>query len=189
MKRTQLALNLAALIAAAVSLSGCDTWRSAVNYIRSDSATVCPDVSILANTAVIPAFDPRAGADPSNVVYTAQLMGLKSRCDFSKKDNQIDANVHLFIKVSRAPGGEAAHYKVPYYIAVTSAGEIVDKQIHWLEFDFPKASANLKLDELVDSVIIPVARDKKSYEYHMLIGFQLTQTQLDYNKKMGQYLP
>ena len=189
MKRIQLALNLAALIAAAVSLSGCDTWRSAMNYINSDNANVCPDVSILANTSVIPAFDPHAGADPSNVVYTAQMTGLKSRCNFSKHDNQGDANVRLFGKVSRAPGGEEAHYKIPYYIAVTSGGEIVDKQIHWLEFEFPKASANLKLEELVDSVIIPVAHEKKSYEYHLLIGFQLTQAQLDYNKKMGQYLP
>jgi hypothetical protein len=189
MKRTKLALNLAALIAAAISLSGCDTWRSAVNYIRSDSTSVCPDVSILANTAVIPVFDPHAGADPSNVVYTAQMTGLKSRCDYSKQHNQVDANVRLFVKVSRPSGGEATHYKVPYYIAVTSGGEIVDKQIHWLEFEFPQASANLQLEELVDSVLIPVAKEKKSYEYHLLIGFQLTQAQLDYNKKMGQYLP
>jgi hypothetical protein len=72
---------------------------------------------------------------------------------------------------------------------VTTNGEIVGKEIHWLEFEFPKASANQQLEELVDSVIIPVAKEKKSYEYHLLIGFQLTQAQLDYNKKIGQYLP
>lgn len=189
MKRTQLVLNLAALTAAAVLLSGCDTWRSAVNYIRADSAAVCPDVSILANTSVIPAFDPALGADPSNVVYTARMRDLKSRCDFSKRDNQIDASVRVFFQVTRPPGGEEAHYKVPYYIAVTSGGQIVDKQVHWLEFEFPKATADMRVEDLVDSVVIPVARDKKSFEYHLLLGFQLTQAQLDYNKKMGQYLP
>jgi hypothetical protein len=42
---------------------------------------------------------------------------------------------------------------------------------------------------LVESIAIPVARDKRSYDYHLLTGFQLTQSQLDYNKKVGQYLP
>jgi hypothetical protein len=189
MTRTKIALNLAATLLAAVLLSGCDTWRSAVNYIRSDNANICPDANILANTAVIPVFDPRQGADPSNVIYTAQLTGLKSRCDYSKRDNTIDANVRIFAKATRPPGGEAAHYKVPYYVAVTSGGQIVDKQIHWLEFDFPKASADVQIEDLVNGIDISVARDKKSYEYHFLIGFQLTQTQIDYNKKMGQYLP
>jgi hypothetical protein len=189
MRRTKLALNLAALIAAAVSLSGCDTWRSAVNYVRSDNATVCPDANIFANTAVIPAFDPTQGADPSNVVYTARIAGVETRCDYSKRANTIDASVRITFKATRPPGGEEAHYKVPYYVAVTSRGEIVDKQIHWLEFDFPKASADMQKEELVDGIDITAARDRKSYEYHLLVGFQLTQAQIDYNKKMGQYLP
>jgi hypothetical protein len=189
MKRTQLVLNLAALIATAATLSGCDTWSSAVNYVRADSAAVCPDAAILANTAVIPVFDPKLGADPSNVVYTAQLTGLESRCDYSKRGNKVDANVHVVVRATRPPGGEAAHYKVPYYVAVTTGGDIIDKQIHWLEFDFPKSSASVDIETLVDGIEIAVARDKKSYEYHLLIGFQLTQAQIDYNKKMGQYLP
>lgn len=189
MKRTKLVLNLAALIATAATLSGCDTWSDAVNYIRSDNAAVCPDAAILANTAIIPVFDPKQGADPSNVVYTAQLTDLKSRCDYVKRTNKIDANVHVTVRATRPPGGEAVHYKVPYYVAVTTGGDIVDKQIHWLEFDFPKSSATVEVNTLVDGIDISVARDKKSYEYHLLVGFQLTQVQLDYNKKMGQYLP
>ncbi|NIJ47687.1 hypothetical protein [Rhizomicrobium electricum] len=189
MRRTKLALNLAALMVAAISLSGCDTWRSAINYVRSDNANVCPDANILANTSVLPAFDPAQGADPSNVVYTAKFTDLKTRCDYSKRINAIDANVTMTIKATRAPGGEAAHYKLPYYVAVTAGGQIVDKQTRWLEFDFPKASAEVQKEELVDGIEIAVARDKKSYEYHLLVGFQLTQAQIDYNKKMGQYLP
>jgi hypothetical protein len=189
MKRTKLALSLAATAVAAFSLSGCDTWSSMVNYVRSDSAAVCPDVNILANTSVLPAFDPKAGADPATVVYTAKIADVQTRCDYSKRDNKIDANVHVIFQVTRTPGGAEAHYKLPYYVAVTSNGEIVDKQIHWLEFEFPRAAADVRVEDLVDSIEIPVARDRKSYQYHFLIGFQLTQSQLDYNKKMGQYLP
>ena len=160
-----------------------------MNYIRSDSENTCPDANVLANTSVIPVFDPTKGADPSNVVYTVKMSGVKSRCDYSKHDNAVDASMHIFFTATRPPGGEEIHYKVPYYIAVTAAGAIVDKQIHYLEFDFPKAEANFTSVMEVDDIIIPVARDKRSFDYHLLTGFQLTQSQLDYNKKVGQYLP
>ena len=160
-----------------------------MNYVRADSDSTCPDANVLANTSVIPVFDPSKGADPSNVVYTVKMSGVKTRCNYSKRANEIDANMRIFFSATRPPGGEEAHYKVPYYVAVTAAGAIVDKQIHYLEFDFPKAEANFTSELLVDSIPIPVARDKRSYDYHLLTGFQLTQSQLDYNKKVGQYLP
>jgi len=181
------ALALAAL--AVTTLTGCDTYRSAVNYIRADSSSQCPDANILVNTSVIPVFDPKEGADPSNVAYTATISGLSTRCDVAKKKSTIDASVRITFKATRPPGGEAAHYRLPYFVAVTVGGEIIDKQIHWLEFEFPRASATVTVEDLVDSIGIEIARDKRSFDYHLLVGFQLTQNQIDYNKKMGQYLP
>lgn len=160
-----------------------------VNYVRSDSQAVCPDANILANTSVLPAFDPKGGADPISVVYTAKIADIRTRCDYSKRMNTIDANATITFKITRAAGGDEAHYKLPYYVAVTANGEIVDKQIHWFEFDFSKGETEVNREVLVDSIGIDVARDKKSYQYHLLAGFQLTQTQIDYNKKHGQYLP
>jgi hypothetical protein len=189
MRRKQIALTLAASLVAVTTLSGCQTWSTMVNYVRADSASVCPDVVILANTSVLPAFDPQAGADPANVAYTVTFTGLRSRCSFNKRSNRVDSNIHLQFKATRPSGGEAVHYRVPFYIAVTVNGEIVDKQIHWLEFDFDRAQTLVQGDQLVDSIVIDVARDKHSIDYHLLTGFQLTQAQLDYNKRMGQYLP
>jgi hypothetical protein len=33
------------------------------------------------------------------------------------------------------------------------------------------------------------ATDKTAYDYHLLVGFQLTKAQLDYIAKMGRYEP
>lgn len=180
---------LAVAATAATVLSGCSTWRGMVNYVRSDSAQICPDVAILANTSVIPVFDPKAGVDPSNIVYTMRMVGVRSRCDYSKRDHKADVNLAVKYRATRAPGGEEAHYKVPFYTAVTTDGKIVDKQIHWLEFDFAKAAAMAEGEAEIDSLPITMARQKRSFEYHVLTGFQLTQTQIEYNKKTGQYLP
>lgn len=189
MKSKELARIAAVSALAVISLSGCSTWRSVTNYIGSDSVAVCPDVAILANTAMLPAFDPAKGGDPSTVAYNVSVTDVKTHCDFSKRDNEFTANVQVWFKATRPPGGDDAHYKVPYFVAVTTGGDIVDKQIHWLEFDFPKSSASVVAQGWPDDLTVKVERQKHSYEYHLLVGFQLTQAQLDYNKKMGQYLP
>ena len=42
---------------------------------------------------------------------------------------------------------------------------------------------------IVDSTIVKYANDKTAYDYHLLVGFQLTKAQLDYNNKIGPYEP
>ncbi len=189
MRRKELARILALSAVATVLLSGCSAWRGMVNYMRSDSQSVCPDVAILANTAVIPVFDPAKGADPANIVYTVELKGLASRCDYNKRESTADVNMRIKYTATRPPGGEEAHYRLPYFLAVTLDGKIIDKTNKWLEFDFPRGAANYSGEELMDSYVVNVDPKKRSFEYHVLTGFQLTQTQIDYNKKMGQYLP
>lgn len=189
MRRKELARILGLSVAATVLLSGCSTWDSAVNYMRSDSKNVCPDAAILANTAVIPVYDPAKGADPANVVYTVEMKGLSSRCDYNKRESTADVNLHIQYVATRPSGGEEAHYRLPYYLAVTLDGKIVDKTNKWLEFDFPKGAATYSGEVLMDSYVFNLDPKKRSFEYHVLTGFQLTQAQIDYNKKMGQYLP
>lgn len=174
---------------ALIMLSGCSTWRGIEAYVSSDNAAVCPDAAILANTASLPAFDPAKGTDPSSVVYTIAMTDVKTRCGYSKRANTIDGDVHIFFTAKRPPGGEEAHYRVPYFVAVTTGGEIVDKQMHWLEFDFPTAVAQLTTDAWVDGIHTDVAKQKRSFEYHYLVGFQLTKAQLEYNAKIGPYTP
>ncbi len=174
---------------AIVSLSGCSTWDSAVDYVASDSASVCPDANILAETASLPVFDPAKGVDPSGVIYSVAMTNVKTRCDYSKRSRTADANVRIYYTASRPPGGEEVHYKVPYYVAVTSGGKILDKKVHWLRFDFPEAASTVSGDEYVSDIDIDVGPQKHSYDYHLLVGFQLTKAQLAYNKKMGQYAP
>ena len=157
--------------------------------MSSDNAMICPDAAILANTASLPAFDPAKGEDPSGVAYTIAMNDVKTRCDYSKQRSAIEGDVHIFFVAKRPSGGEDAHYRVPYFVAVTTGGEIVDKQIHWLEFDFSKSDSQVTVDQWVDGIHIDMARQKRSFEYHYLVGFQLTQAQLDYNKKMGPYTP
>ena len=170
-------------------LAGCSTYHSVTSYLFSDKAILCPDAVILANTAGLPAFNPAAEGDPSGVIYSIAMTNVTTRCDYNKSEKTADAWVKIYLHAQRPPGGGEASYRVPYYVAVTSGGEIIDKKIYWLEFRFPAHDVSADAQAVVESMIVKYAKDKTAYDYHLLVGFQLTKAQLDYIAKMGRYEP
>jgi len=112
-----------------------------------------------------------------------------ARCSYNKYENTADSRVKITVHAERPSGGHEATYRVPYFAAVTTGGEIVDKKIYWMEFTFPSDAVVADMNEVVDSTMVSIAKGKKSYDYHLIVGFQLTKEQLDFNTKMGRYAP
>jgi hypothetical protein len=182
-------IRVATALTFAGLLAGCSMYDSAISYIRSDKPTDCPDVAILANTASLPAFGATAGGDPSDLIYRIAMTNLSSRCNYNKRETTADTRLRIFFHAQRPPGGGEASYRVPYYVAVTSDGVILDKKMYWLEFGFAEHAASSDAETVVDSTVIQYGKGKTTYDYHLLVGFQLTKAQLDYNAKMGRYEP
>ena len=170
-------------------LSGCQTYSSIETYISSDAPSKCPDAAILAPTATLPAFDPRVGADPTALQYQISMTSVRSRCDYDKSSRVADTWVKFKVEATRPPGGQTANYRVPYFVAVSSGGDVVTKDLHWLEFEFSGNSTTATADEVLDSVPVVVPEGKQAYDYHLLLGFQLTEAQIAYLAKMGRYEP
>lgn len=182
-------LILAAVaVASSTILSGCSLYRSAVDYINSDKPIICPDSAILASTASLPAFDPNVPTDPSNILYTVEMTDVSTTCDIDKREHSSDSTVKFFYTATRAPGGPEATYKVPYFIAVSNEGNISQKKIYWLEVTFDRGETVVKGKESVDDLEVKAAKGKEPAEYRFVVGFQLTQAQIDYNKKIGRYV-
>ncbi|MDE2134528.1 MAG: hypothetical protein KGM97_09975 [Alphaproteobacteria bacterium] len=182
-------IDVALTCALAGLLAGCSVYDSVSSYIGSDSASKCPDAAILANTASLPAFNPSAEGDPSGVIYTIAMTDVSSRCSYDKSERTADTRLKIELRAQRPPGAGEVNYRVPYYVAVTSGGELLDKKLFWLEFTFPAGAVTTDAEEVIESEVVKFAKDKMPYDYHFLVGFQLTKAQLEYNKKMGQYAP
>ena len=182
-------IRIAAALALTGLLAGCAAYDSIFTYMRSDKAILCPDAAVLANTASLPAFNPAAEGDPSGVVYRVAMTNVTTRCDYDKREKSADARLRIFFHAQRPPGGGESSYRVPYYVALTSGGEILEKKIYWLEFAFSAGAVSEDSEVVVDSTLVQYAKDKTAYDYHLLVGFQLTKAQLDYNNKIGPYEP
>lgn len=151
---------------------------------------LCPNASILANTSQLTAFRDKMEGDPSGVVFEVTLSGVTANCSFDPDEGTADSNVGLTFRATRTPTGMAAEYSVPYYVAVTrDSTTIVSKKVYSASFAFRPGESSTTFSADISSVPIRLDNGKKPYDYGILAGLQLTQVQLDYNKKMGRFAP
>jgi hypothetical protein len=182
--------KVAVCVAALTFLGGCSLYQSAVDYFRADSEGKCPDLMILAEGATLPAFDPaKADGDPSGLVYTVTMTDVTSSCSYRKKKNKTSSDFVVTFKASRAGGGDAAVYKVPYFLAVTINGKVVKKTMYSQEIAFEAGASHAEEEVDLDDIETWAAMTRQPADYHYVVGFQLTRAQLDYVKKMGRFGP
>lgn len=182
-------LKASACLLALGLLGGCSVYESIANYLNSDRKEKCPDAVVLAAAATLPAFDPAKEADPTSLIYNATLSQSSLECDYRSKQNKARSEIKLHFDISRPAGGAKATYRVPYFVALTTNGRVLDKQIYWQDVEFPVGVSHVTADADIDDVLLKPSRGKKPISYHYVVGFQLTQAQIDYLKKMGQYEP
>ncbi len=168
-------------VLAALLLGGCasDTKKG-----------LCPTAAILAPTSVLTVFREGVPTDPSGELFSVWMSNVKTSCSFDKDTKTTDSGIRIMFSASRAPSNEQANYKVPYFVTVTHGGSrILTKKLFLAHFAFAPGEASTSFEEKIDSTLIKIGRSAKIGEYEILTGLQLTQEQLDYNKKMGHYAP
>ena len=177
----QVAFFLGMTVVAGLLLSACSTDLK---------HGLCPNASILANTSNASVFKDKMEGDPSGELYELTMTGVTSNCSFDQDEGTADSSLTLTFRATRTPTGEAAEYTVPYYVAVTrDSTTIVSKQILSASFAFRPGEASTTFTADISTVPVKLDNGKKPYDYGILAGLQLTQAQLDYNKKMGRFAP
>ncbi len=168
------------VMAAAVGLlAGCST--------KADP--LCPGAASLVEASNVTGFTAGATGDPAQAQYRAAISNVTTDCSIDRHARTADSSVEIHFVATRAPNGEAVSYRVPYFVAVRSGTEIVAKKVFWVRFGFSPGQASTTFDQSIGSTVIKIANTKQPYEYQILVGFQLTKEQLEYNRKIGHYGP
>jgi hypothetical protein len=167
------ATALAALTAAAIS--GC----------TSDKSGECPTMTALVPASEEAIFAPDKSKDPSNLLYTVEIMRVKGDCDLDKKDTQADVSLNIDFHATRSPSGVAAQYRIPYFVAVTEGTErVLAKKLFWVEFGFAPGQSTADFSDSIASVLVNAKGEKKTYDYQVLVGLQLTKAEFEYNQAL-----
>ena len=155
----------------------------------SDKVNNCPSAVILADASEMTVFRAGAPEDLAGEAYRVFLVSTSTDCSINKKTGETSSSLELSFRATRAPSADAAHFTVPYFVAVTQADRLIEKRILQVSFDFAPGAAVTTFSVSPDDFDIHVENGHQPFEYELMAGFQMTQAQIDYNQKMGRYAP
>jgi len=142
---------------------------------------VCPQVGFVNGLDRLTVFDPENKLSEPIVLFSSQMGELETSCSFGKKGVVMLVKFSLNSHIPVDQG--ATDVEVSYLVATTNPdGIILAKEIFGLNIKFAVGKTRIKSDDEVE-LFIPSSGGRDFRGYKVLIGFQLSQSQIDYNQK------
>ncbi len=181
------ALGLAALLVLPLALGGC-SW---LGMGSSDDDTdpdaglpkPCPTVGVLDGADRVTLFSGR-GKDLTDVVIRAEIRKSVIKCEYDTDEKQISFDVAFDGTADLGPAATSRDMTIPGFIAVTRHGYMVSKQPLDIPLSFEGSARTIKFLKTIDATKIPYGGELDGSAYEIIVGFQLTKDQLDYNHKV-----
>ena len=164
----------------AVLGGGCSTTVSDIGLFSSDPPP-CPAAGTLIDAATVTEFAGNSTAQ-SNVRYRAEIT--RSAFDCSVSGNAVDGTVALIGEVSLGRRGRAGEISLPIFVAVTLRDkEVVSKRFDTIELTVDRGQTRANFEKVIQDFSFNVGSGRKTADYEILVGFNLTPEQVVYNRK------
>ncbi len=162
-------------VAVALGLAGCSTFSADRNNFTCPAATTVPDLATIAHLA------PNGG--DGAVQSAGRIASVLSTCD------KEDAGIATFLSIEMAAlrtGPAIKHVDLPYFVAIAdNSGNILGKEQFIAGLDFPGEAATIRSTEKV-TAHLPLKNPQLGNVYTVIVGFQLTKNELDFNRAHQQ---
>lgn len=143
---------------------------------EQQSARTCPQVAILRSVEKMDDYGSDT-IDPANLVASATMQRVDGKCEYA--DDGVDVAFTISMKAEKGPrlGGEAVNF--PFFISLVDAEDKVrGKEIMTAEFVFSEGSSVSDSTQPIH-VMMPLGKDEDAGGFRVLVGFQMTEEQLD----------
>lgn len=148
----------------------------------------CPSSGILAETSTMSVFARGKAMVPANFAYRVELRRATTSCSIDKDEHTTESDLELLFSGYRPHAGAAAEYNVPFFVAINdSDGNLILKKTYSARLAFGEGQTRVNVVQPVESLKIRMPRSKQAFDYHLIVGLQLTKEQLEYNRKYSQY--
>ncbi|GLQ05684.1 hypothetical protein [Sneathiella chinensis] len=142
----------------------------------------CPQVAVLPHADAITIFRPGQGRDLVDVQYEGVIAPVSGECSYEDDDSVIAVDLILRIGAIKGPAATSQTQEFPYFIAVADRNKkILNKKVFTSPVSVPEGRRRGGVEEeTVQRIPLPTGRFGP--DYTIILGFQLTQEQLDYNR-------
>lgn len=197
----------------ALGLTGCESMQTARDKISSidfpyfgasdetgatqksallASAADCPQAAIVDDLKNLTQFETPSAPTPGTKISSITLSNMESKCSLNEKTVAVDMTLTFDGQI----GPKAASWKTeshsfayPYFIAVTTpTGEILSKEVFAATIRYDADEVAITQKENIRQVI-PLRENMSAAGYEILVGFQLTDDELNYSRMMASQPP
>ncbi len=153
-----------------------DTFDSRVNVGE------CPPAGSVYTASRIVELDGNGELFP-NIAYTGEIVDVRLFCRYAD-DDPVRAEVEIDFAFGKGPQGDANTHDYTYWVAVTRrSGKVLNKERFTVRADFSEGNV-AGASETIGEIIIPRVDDSISAaNFEVLIGFEMTEEQLTFNKE------
>ncbi len=143
----------------------------------------CPRAGVLADAADLTRYR-GGGHDLTDLVLDARITGVSGDCTRADR-RQLDVTVTVGMQVVRGPAAAGQPLEVPFFVAVSQGGAVLDKQVYRLSPGFGPNADTVRLTSDPVTISLPIGPDRLGSAYDVVVGFQLTQDELATNRHRG----
>jgi hypothetical protein len=152
----------------------------------STPSTPCPGVSILGDASEITLFAQGRGQDLTDVAYRASIERVASNCDYTRAGDTVTSTVAVRLVATRGPAAQSSEETFVFFVAVVDKDQkILARERFDSTFTF---QANQRQAAAIEEIeqILPIRADLRGIDYEILVGFELTPEQLEFNRQERQ---
>ncbi len=146
----------------------------------------CPTTAVLAEAADLRRYRTPDSQDLSDLVLNARITGLSGECAFADRRRSVRVTLNLSMDATRGPAAGDRSMAIPYFVAVTDAQDrILDKAVYTVAASFPANRSRVRMTGEEVTLTLPVSVERPPASYTVVVGFQLTETELALNRRVG----
>ncbi|MEQ8405164.1 MAG: hypothetical protein RKE49_08705 [Oceanicaulis sp.] len=172
-----------AVFAAALTLAGCQSVRDTLGEPEPNPGP-CPNALALYDAHRLVQIN---GDETlyENVGFTGEILNVVSRCRYTNREaSPIDMELGVRMAFGRGPAAQGATHTYDLFVAVTGFDSaVIEKQVFPVTVEFRPGQERVEVQEIFDPIMIPrAAPDTSGVNFEVLVGFELTEEQLEFNR-------
>lgn len=172
-------------VLALLSVSGCSSVSSTLSDtlgVGESKDMACPQVAIMRDAGQVTLFRPGNGRDLTDVTSQAQIADFSGGCDYDRSG--VTVNLLVALMAERGPAAQSDEASYRYFVAIVRPDRSVAAKAEFeVPVRFTKGTTRAEgKDELRQHIPLPKGTDARHWQ--VLLGFQLTSEQLEFNRRL-----
>ncbi|WP_300380134.1 hypothetical protein [Henriciella sp.] len=179
-------MRVFAVIAAGLMLASCGSNSVSRALDSRQNAGPCPPASILYDASRVVELD-GAGQDYNNITYTGEMTDVEMFCRYVD-DQPLRASIEIDFAFGKGPQATANQHQYTYWVAVTRrSSKVLAKQYFSVDANFADGKVDGRTEVVEDIVIPRLDSTISGANFEVVVGFDLTDEQLTFNREGRRY--